>query len=172
MLREGGGQRATPACWATSPKEEWKLGASYLLTKWAALFITLLWLWKVFTAQGGGAPGWLSGLSVWVLTSAQVVISQSWAWAPCWEASPERISLRFSLSPFFLSLPHSLSLSLSLKKQQTHKKTFKGQEKGRGEDEDLLKVLKSIGGEIGGKTHWWLGQRGTPGTRALNIKKL
>jgi len=30
-----------------------------------------------------GVPGWLSRLSVWLLTSAQVVVSGSWDQAPC-----------------------------------------------------------------------------------------
>ena len=37
-----------------------------------------------------GAPRWLSPLIVWLLISAQVLISVSWVQAPCWRATYKR----------------------------------------------------------------------------------
>ena len=47
-----------------------------------------------------GVPSWLSWLSVWLLISAQVIISGLWDWAPHWALLP--------LSP---DLPCTLSVS-------------------------------------------------------------
>ena len=56
-----------------------------------------------------GAPGYLSQLSIRLLILAQVMISGSWDWAPCW-ALPWAWSMleillpSFTLSPFFFPL--------------------------------------------------------------------
>ena len=65
-----------------------------------------------------GALGWLSGLNIWLLISAQVMIAGSWDWAPsqppCWAWKLHKILCL----PFPLPLSHSCSCSLSKKKKK------------------------------------------------------
>ena len=65
-----------------------------------------------------GVPMWLSWLSVWLLISAQVMISQLWDQAPHWALSWQHEPAWDSLSPSLLPHPYhasALSFSLSLK---------------------------------------------------------
>ena len=81
--------------------------------------VTRLVLFKAFRKPSQGTPGCLNGLRIWLLISAQVMIS------PLWDETEPHIRLctesgaclRFSLSlPLPLSPTYMLSLSLSLSK--------------------------------------------------------
>ena len=79
--------------------------------------------WK--DKQTAGAPGWCSKLSIWLLISAQLMISGSWDWALHWALSWAQSLLKIlSPSPSVPPLPHSwahslfLSLCLSLLKKE------------------------------------------------------
>ena len=94
-------------------------------------------------------PGWLHWLSIWLLVSAQVMISVSWVQAPCWAQRWQhgaclRFSLSLSLSPS-LSAPHPLTLFLSLSKNKLRKNPV-AIRKGTNclSDRTLLNLLQSF----------------------------
>ena len=86
---------------------------------------------KPINPQKGGALGWLSWLSVWLLISAQVMISQSVDTSPMLgsELSVQKLLGILFLSLFLCpSLVLSLSLSLSLKINKLKKKIHREEE--------------------------------------------
>ena len=94
-------------------KYPWK----YKESTWEWCFLTYFWLYsdnKINTHNNKlGTPRWLSHLSIWLLVSIQVMISESWDPAP--HGAPHFVG---SLPPLSLcpSLLHTLFLSLFSKK--------------------------------------------------------
>ena len=89
----------------------------------------------------GGMLRWLSQLSVWLLISAQVVIS----WFVCEIKSCIRACLRFSLSLSLCLAPtQAFSLSLALKINKLKKIILKGRVRSSDPDETRLTMSRKL----------------------------
>ena len=99
--------------------KSWIMWQSSLSTPWSDSI-------QHYKIWHSGAPGWLSGLSVQLLISAQVMIPGLWDWAPCWALhwawSLLKVPPTLSLCPSPTRLNASArALYLSLKKKKKDK---------------------------------------------------